>query len=154
MGSKNFSTEEAERLKELATQGLSKTEVARAMGRSYWAVMRHSKRLGIAFAARETAPSKQVARPDLAETRAQRRTLEDRLIQEFARRGWSQGIAAVELDLDFSALSRHSKRLGVSWTHSHGRSVRGSAVSGVAELRHIRNRLQRLRRPSSGRSGH
>jgi hypothetical protein len=154
MGSKNFSTEEAERLKELAARGLSKTEVAGAMGRSYWAVMRHSKRLGIAFAARETAPSKQVARPDLAETRAQRRTLEDRLIQEFARRGWSQGIAAVELDLDFSALSRHSKRLGVSWTHSHGRSVRGSAVSGVAELRHIRNRLQRLRRPSSGRSGH
>ena len=56
MGSKNFSTEEAERLKELAARGLSKTEVAGAMGRSYWAVMRHSKRLGIAFAARETAP--------------------------------------------------------------------------------------------------
>ena len=151
MGSKNFSTEEAERLKELAARGLSKTEVAGAMGRSYWAVMRHSKRLGIVFAPRELAPSKKFARPDLAETRARRRRLEDRLIQQFARRGWSQGLAAVELDLDFSALSRHSKRLGVTWTHTHGRSVRGGTVSGVAELRHIRKRLHRLlRQPSTG----
>jgi len=72
-GSKNFSTVEAERLKELAAQGLSKTEVARAMGRSYWAVMRHSKRHSIVFAPREIAPSRKFARADLAETRAQRR---------------------------------------------------------------------------------
>lgn len=145
LGSKNFSYEEGERLAELAAQGLSKAEAAKALRRSYSVVMRHSVRLGIFFAPPEvkTRVSKVLARPDLAEARARRRRLEDGAIQELARNGWSQGMAALELDLDFSALSRHSKRLGVTWTRYPNRSMRGSPVSGLAELRRLREKLSK-----------
>jgi transposase len=148
LGSKNFTTEEGLRLANLAAQGLSKTAVSKALGRSIWTVKRHSLKLGIAFAQREPKPpvAKQAVRPDLAESRARRRQLEDRLIQELALNGWSQGLAAIELDLDLSSLSRHSKRLGITWTRGRNRSVRGTPVSGISELRRLRAQVTRSTR--------
>jgi hypothetical protein len=146
IGSKNFGPEEGQRLAELASHGLSKAEAGKALGRSYWTVRRHSAKLGIAFAKREPKPriSKAVARPDLAEARARRRRLEDGLIHELAGNGWSQGMAALELDLDPSVLWRHSRRLGVTWTRYPKRSMRGAPVSGLAELRRLRAKVRRL----------
>jgi transposase len=146
LGSKNFSRDEGERLAELAAQGLSKTEAAKALHRSYWTVMRHSLKLGILFEPRKVTPpiSKAAARTDLTEPRARRRQLEDALIQEFARNGWTSGRAALELDLDQSLIWRHSKRLGVKWIRYHNRSVTGTRVSGLAELRRLRAQVRRL----------
>jgi transposase len=139
LGSRNFSQEEGERLAELAARGLRKTEAAKAMGRSAWTIKRHSRKLGIVFAPRQTnrAVSRQVARPDLTATRARLRQLEDRLIRELALHGWTQGAAALELDLADTTMWKHSKRLGVSWTR-YNRSVRGTRVAGLAELRRLR----------------
>lgn len=139
-GTKNFSAEEGQRLADLAAQGLTKVEAARALSRSYWVVMRHGKRLGLAFAPPPVRPRvlKNLVNPELAKLRAQRRQLEDLVIQELARSGWSAGLGAVELDLDFSQLGRHSRRLGVKWTRYPNRSVRGAPVSGLADLRRLR----------------
>lgn len=150
VGSKNFTSAEGQRLTHLAAQGLTRVEAAQALGRSYWVVMRHGKRLGLAFAPPLVKPrvSKPVGNPELAEVRAQRRLVEDRIIEELAINGWSEGLAAVELDLDFSQLGRHSKRLGVAWTRYPNRSVRGAPVSGLMELRRLRARVRELTRPS------
>lgn len=151
LGSKNFSPAEGQQLVALAARGLSKGEAAKALGRSSWTIKRHSGKLGITFAKRESKPhvSNELARQNLAEARARRRQLEDRLIGELARNGWSQGMAALELDLDLSALSRHSKRLSVIWSRYPNRSMRGAPVSGLAELLRLRARLKMLGRPAA-----
>jgi hypothetical protein len=145
-GTKNFTDEEAVLLADLAARGLTKAEAAKALGRSYWTVMRHSRTLGIVFVAREVERrvSRQVPNSELIDARAQRRQLEDQLIKEFARSGWSIGLAAAELDLDFSQLMRHSKRLGVTWTRYPGRSIRGGSVSGLPGLRRLRDKIKVL----------
>jgi hypothetical protein len=71
--------------------------------------------------------------------------LEDSLIRELARKGWSSGMAAIELDLDQSVVWRHSKRLGVTWTRHGARSFRGEPAPGVKELRRLRARVSRDR---------
>lgn len=150
LGTKNFSPAEAQRLTDLVAQGLTRPEAAEALGRSYWVVMRHGKRLGLTFArhVRPRRAPKPVVNKRLADARARRRQLEDQLIEELARNGWSQGTAALELDLDFSQLGRHSKRLGVIWKSYPNRSQKGAPVAGVAELRGLRSKMKRLTKPA------
>jgi hypothetical protein len=88
-----------------------------------------------------------VGNPELAKVRAQRRIVEDRIIEELAMSGWSEGLAAIELDLDFSQLGRHLKRLGVTWTRYPNRSQKGTPVSGLAELQRLRAKVRGLTRP-------
>jgi lincosamide nucleotidyltransferase A/C/D/E len=142
-GSKNFSAEEGQRLADLAAEGLSKGEAARALGRSYWVVLRHGERLGLAFAPPPVRPriSKTVVNPELAKLRARRRQLEDLVIQELAGNGWSQGMAALELDLDFSQLTRHTKRLGVTWARYPKSSQKGTPAASLTELRRLRAKI-------------
>jgi transcriptional regulator of acetoin/glycerol metabolism len=144
LGSHNFSDSEAKHLAELAAQGLSKTEAGRELGRSYWTIRAHSRKLGIAFPQREVKPpiSKELPRPDLTATRARLRQLEDRLIQELARNGWTSGMAALELDMNHSTMWKYSKRLGVTWTRYGSRSVRGTPVADLAGLRRLRARAK------------
>lgn len=71
------------------------------------------------------------------------------MIQELARNGWSQGMAALELDLDLAAVSRHSKRLGVRWTRYPNRSVKGLPVAGLPELLRLRAQIKDFSRSSA-----
>lgn len=147
VGTRNFSPEEGQRLADLAAQGLSKVEAAKLLGRSYWAVMRRGKSLGLVFAPRPAKHSRSsyVADPKDAEARAQRRRIEDRVIQELAINGWSIGLAALEIDIDLSQMVRHSKRLGITWTKYPSRSNKGNPVSGLPELRRARAKARKVR---------
>jgi transposase len=147
VGTRNFSHVEGLSLAALAAQGLNKAEAAWALGRSIRTVQRQSVKLRIPFAQRRAKPKalKPTRRPGYVEALAQRRELEDRVIQELALNGWSEGLAAIELDLDFSALSRHSKRLGITWTRYPNRSMPGAPVPALAELRRLQARVRRLR---------
>jgi transcriptional regulator of acetoin/glycerol metabolism len=149
-GTLNFSEAEADALRALLERGASVSEASRELGRSYWTVRRHSKKLGLVFRAPAPKPrmSRPASAPGAAERRARLRQLEDWLIRELAAKGWSSGMAAIELDLDQSVLWRHSKRLGVTWTRYGARSVRGEPAPHAKDLRRLRARVRRdLGRP-------
>jgi IS30 family transposase len=149
-GSKNFSSEEGQLLARFAAEGLSKSEAAKGLGRSSWTIKRHSKKLGIAFASRRTqkkVPAK-AGIANLSEKQARLRQLIDELIPKFLEAGWSAGMTAIELDITDSTMWKHRRRLQIEWPR-YSRSVRGTPVRGVAELRRMRAQLRRPRRGGS-----
>jgi transposase len=149
-GSKNFSSEEGQLLARFAAEGLSTTQAAKALGRSSWTIKNHSQKLGIAFASRRTqkkAPA-QAGIPNFAEKQARLRQLIDELIPKFLAAGWSVGMTAIELDITDSTMWKHTRRLQIEWPR-YSRSVRGTPVTGVVELRRVRSQLRTPRRGGS-----
>jgi hypothetical protein len=146
-GTTNFSEAEATALRAVVEQGVSIGEASRALNRSYWTLRAHARRLGLSLRPPEWNPRRRRPGPPpgAAARRARLRQLEDQLIRELAGKGWSSGMAAIELDLDQSVLWRHSQRLGVTWTRYGGRSVRGEPAAAAAELRRLREAVRRDR---------
>lgn len=140
VGAHSITEAERNRLVELAALGLTQTEVGRLMGRHPSTIWRHGRFLGLSFGKPQRQP---VRRDEQAELRRQRRQLEDELIRRFAEAGWSEGMAANELDLDCSTLWRHSLRLGVKWS-VRGRSRKGDLVPGLTELAAVSNLVKGL----------
>ncbi|HCG02021.1 MAG TPA: hypothetical protein DEV93_15940 [Chloroflexi bacterium] len=111
-GTVNFSAAERERLRDLAAAGISRVEAARRLKRSPSAVIRRVRELGLAW-----TPPTRLARPErqpyinpYAWTEA-----DDRWLLALAAAGWTQGLAANEMDRPAQTVWRHSKTLGIRW---------------------------------------
>jgi transcriptional regulator with GAF, ATPase, and Fis domain len=124
VGSVNFSAAERERLRELASAGMSRVDAARLLGRSHSMVVRRVHEMGLEW----TPPPR---RPRLEkEPWVNPHTwtdADDRWLIALAEAGWTQGMAANEMDRPGQTVWRHSKMLGIRWP-SGNRSRKGAPV--------------------------
>ena len=124
VGSVNFSAAERERLRELATLGISRVEAARILGRSHSTVVRHVQQMGLEWTppARPAHAERQPWVNPYAWTEA-----DDRWLIALSEAGWTQGLAANEMDRPHNTVIRHSKVLGIRWPPAN-RSRKGAPV--------------------------
>lgn len=124
VGSVNFSAAERQKLCELATAGISRVEAARILGRSHSAIVRRVQHMGLEWTpppARQRVQTPPWVNPN-AWTDA-----DDRWLIALAEAGWSQGLAANEMDRPTGTVIRHSKKLGIRWPQGN-KSRKGARV--------------------------
>jgi transcriptional regulator with GAF, ATPase, and Fis domain len=125
VGSVNFSAAEREQLLGLAKAGISRVEAARILGRSHSTVVRNVQKLGLDWRRPAAVPTASPAEREpspYAWTEA-----DDRWLLALAEAGWTQGLAANEMDRPTGTVIRHSKRLGIRWPQGN-KSRKGGPV--------------------------
>lgn len=124
VGSVNFSDAETETLRELATVGITMAEASRRLQRSSDTVRRHASKLGLTW----HRPSRAVAAPaERAPNPFAWTDADDRWLLALAAAGWTQGLAANEMDRPHTTVIRHSKKLRIRWP-PRNRSRKGAPV--------------------------
>lgn len=113
VGSVNFSADETQKLRDLASVGISMVEAARRLNRSPSTVVRHAHLLGLDWRRPPTAPK--VPSPKREPSTYAWTEADDRWLQALADAGWTQGMAANEMDRPTGTVIRHAKALGIRW---------------------------------------
>lgn len=124
VGSVNFSGAEAAKLREMATAGISRVDAARILGRSHSMVVKRVQQMGLEWTPPPRAP--RVEKPPWSNPHAWTEA-DDRWLLALFEAGWSQGMAANEMDRPHNGVIRHSKALGIQWPRA-GKSRKGSPV--------------------------
>jgi hypothetical protein len=122
VGSVNFSADEVKRLHELADAGISMVEAARRLRRHPTTVSRRVRDVGLEW----TGPPRRPPKPPWVNPHAWTEA-DDRWLLALAEAGWTQGLAANEMDRPINTLLRHSKLLGVRWPQG-SKSRKGAPV--------------------------
>jgi transposase len=111
-GSVNFSSAELEQLQLFAGAGISRVEAARRLGRSPSTVIRRVSQMGLEW----TPPPRHQGAEKLPWVNPNAWTeADDRWLIALAEAGWTQGMAANEMDRPHRTIWRHSKMLGIRW---------------------------------------
>lgn len=123
-GTVNLTMAEREQLRGLSTAGITRVEAARRLGRSPSMVIRRVKEMDLEWTPppRRSRLEKEPWANPHAWTDA-----DDRWPLALAEAGWTQGMAANEMDRPHNTVIRHSKQLGIQWPR-RGKSRKGSPV--------------------------
>jgi Helix-turn-helix domain len=116
VGSVNFSAAERERLRELATAGISMVEAARRLRRSPSTVVRRVRGLGLEW--RRPQPAPKTPKPPRGPVGRRWTEAEDERLRQLATKGASIDRAAKDLDRQASLVWRRADRLGLRWSRS------------------------------------
>ena len=114
-------------LRELAMAGITKWAACEVMGRNPGTLRQHLRALNLTW----QGPARPSPAPHSAPRVARRdpRLVVDQL-RWLADHGWSQGMAALELDIADTRAWRLSREYGINW-RLRNRSVRGSPLAGA-----------------------
>lgn len=123
-GSVNFSAAERQKLCELATFGISRVEAASILDRSHSCVVRRVQELGLEWT--PPPPRPRLEKVPWVNPHAWTEA-DDRWLTALAASGWSQGMAANEMDRPHRTVWRHSTRLRIQWPRG-GKSRKGPPV--------------------------
>jgi hypothetical protein len=115
-GTVNFSADETEALRELATAGISMAEAGRRLHRHHATVIRRARRLGLEWRRPPVAPN--VPKPPKGSAGRRWTEAEDASLRLLVTAGASIDRAAKDLDRQASLVWRRADRLGLRWSRS------------------------------------
>jgi transposase-like protein len=115
-GTVNFSADETEALRELATAGISMVEAARRLHRHHSTVLRNARKLGLEW--RRPQPIPRPAKAPKGSGGRRWTDAEDARLRQLVTAGASIDRAAKDLDRQASIVWRRADRLGLRWSRS------------------------------------
>jgi hypothetical protein len=115
VGTVTFSADETEKLRELATAGVSMAEAGRRLRRHHATVIRHARKLGLEWR-RPAAPK--APKPPKGSAGRRWTEAEDARLRLLVTAGASIDRAAKDLDRQASLVWRRADRLGLRWSRS------------------------------------
>jgi hypothetical protein len=115
-GTVNFTAAEVQKLRELATAGISMVEAARQLQRSHSTVIRRVRELGLAW--RRPQPAPKSPKPPKGPAGRRWTDAEDARLTQLVAEGASIDRAAKDLDRQGSLVWRKAEGLGLRWSKS------------------------------------